>query len=133
MKLPTTLAAVLFLAATLTAAAHEFWVRPSSFAASAGQKIDVRLFVGDAFPGEASLDGRNGVDPAGSVTLNDPGAHILVFRNLPSRLELEGGKFDEYLADEGLDHIIAKRKEKGDSTKPGREMFSRCAKSIVRV
>lgn len=153
MKLPTTLAALLFLAATLAAAAHEFWVRPSSFSASAGQKIDVRLFVGDGFPGEAlgrngpmierfvavgpkgetPINGRNGVDPAGSVTLADPGAHILVFRNLPSRLELEGEKFDKYLAEEGLDRIIAKRKEKGDSTKPGREMFSRCAKSIVRV
>ncbi len=133
--------------------AHEFWIKPAKFTLDAGSTLDVQLFVGDGFPGEAvarngpkieqfaafsdagevPIPGVNGKDPAGSIKLASAGVYVLAFRNSPSRLELEAAKFEEYLKEEGLDAIITKRAEAGKSGAPGRELYSRCAKSIVRV
>ena len=35
------------------AAAHDFWIEPSTFRPAPGEKVAVSLRVGDAFPGEA--------------------------------------------------------------------------------
>ena len=154
MKLLIATTAVLSLASLAPLSlAHEFWIKPSKFQIDAGLKLDIQLFVGDGFPGEVvarngpkiekfaafsdagelPIPGVNGKDPAGSITFEKPGTQVIAFRNLTSRLELEASKFEAYLKEEGLDSIIAKRAELGHSDKPGRELYSRCAKSIVRV
>jgi uncharacterized GH25 family protein len=46
-------------------------------------------------------------------------------------MELAAVKFEEYLFQEGLEKIIALRHERGDAQKPGRELFSRCAKALL--
>lgn len=142
-----------FLTFVSAASAHEFWIKPASFTIKPGSRLNVHLLVGDGFPGEivarngpkierfdistdsfkTPIPGVNGSDPAGSITLDQPGLHIITFRNLPTRIELEADKFNDYLKEEGLDSIIAKRAELGHTNKPGRELFSRCAKSLVQV
>lgn len=149
----TLLVTALLAAAASSASGHEFWIKPAKFQIDPGATLDVQLFVGDGFPGEVvtrngpkiikfaafsdagelPIPGVNGKDPAGSITLEKAGAYVLAFRNHPSRVELEAPKFESYLREEGLDEIITKRAELGQSDKPGRELFSRCAKSIVRV
>jgi hypothetical protein len=81
----------------------------------------------------APITGRPGADPAGQITLADPGTTILVYESNHARVELEPEKFDSYLREDGMEHIISKRQERGESDKPGREAYSRACKALVRV
>jgi uncharacterized GH25 family protein len=143
---------VLCLAALAArAGAHEFWIEPASFSVAPGASLGIALRVGDGLPGEpykrnpkhikrfvlvgpegeADIPGQDGSDPAGSATLTAPGCYSIGYRSNPSRIELEPAKFEAYLKEEGLEHIVERRKASGQSDKPGRETYSRCAKSIV--
>ena len=44
---------------------------------------------------------------------------------------LDADKFEKYLGEEGLERIIGMRRERGEGDKPGREVFSRSAKTLV--
>ena len=131
--------------------AHDFWIEPSEFVTSPGATLQVALRVGQRFEGdpvpripsqvarfilegaegELPIDGRENQEPAGTIKIGKPGTYVLGYRSRPSKVELEAGKFEAYLADEGLERIVALRARRGESAKPGREIFSRCAKSIV--
>ena len=137
------------------AAAHEFWLQPTRFFAEPGDVIQVRTLVGEHFSGEPSegkknrivqykqysalgetdlsptLDGDNYADVA--VKLARPGTHLLVFANTPKFIELAPDKFLEYLREDGLDNVIALRKQRGDTAKPGRELYQRCAKTLIQA
>ncbi|MCC6425244.1 MAG: DUF4198 domain-containing protein [Phycisphaerales bacterium] len=145
------LAAILVLATQ--ALAHEFWIQPLSFHPKLGENIGIRLMVGDGFPGEprprdptklesfvvagtawaVPIPGTDGEDPAGLHRFEREGVQALGYRSKNSRIELDAVKFEEYLKEEGLEAIIEKRKVSGDSDKPGRELFSRCSKSLVCI
>jgi len=144
------LALVVLVAAPLTA--HDFWIEPASFRPAVGAPLPVHLVVGqrfrgDALPrnpalierfvlvsgaGEVPVPGRPADEPAGSVTLARPGLAWIVYRSLESPLSLEAEKFEEYLADEGLESVIAERARRGESRKASRELFSRSAKALVQ-
>ncbi len=146
------LAAVLTVFAS-AAFSHQFWIQPMSFFPATGENIAIRLMVGDGFPGEARprdptklerfvvagtigtapILGNDGEDPAGIHRFERNGVQALGYRGKNSRVELEAVKFEKYLAEEGFQHAIDTRKAKGDSAKPGRELYSRCAKSLVCV
>lgn len=133
--------------------AHDFWIEPSNLRPELGSAIKVGLRVGDQFPGEAvprndqrivsfvcvdssgkhDILGKDGMDPAGLWRCNLPGAFILGYRSNDARIELDARKFEKYLAEEGLDHVLKLRAQRGDSAKPARELYSRAAKSIVVV
>jgi uncharacterized GH25 family protein len=53
------------------------------------------------------------------------------YSSRPTPIEIEAGKFESYLGAEGLDDISALRAARGESSAPGRERFSRCAKSLL--
>jgi hypothetical protein len=145
------LLALLLLSVAL--AAHDFWIRPERFLLSPGAAVPVRHFVGEHGVGEAVLReearllrfelidaegsrpvlGRDGADPAGIVRLRCEGPQWLVFANAPRALELEPARFEAYLAAQGLDAIRARRAALGESGKPAREIYSRCAKSLLRA
>ncbi len=132
------------------AAAHDFWIEPSSFRPSPGERVAVRLRVGenlkgDPVPrnpgrierfaavgpaGETEVTGVEGVDPAGWASPAGPGLHWLVFDSNHASVEQTGPKFDSYLDEEGLERIRGLRKA-GDG--PVKEIYSRCAKSLLRV
>ncbi len=77
--------------------------------------------------------GAPGADPAGAAAFESAGTAIIAYRSNNARVELEADKFEEYLRTDGMEHIIDRRRERGESEKPGRELYSRCCKSLVRV
>ncbi len=149
MRASVLAAAVVFSAAP--ALAHDFWMEPSSFRPAVGSSVDVRLLVGEKFKGEpvprnpakivqfvmlgpegeAPVLGRPGDDPAGRAIVAAGGVHVIGYRGNRSSIELEAGKFEKYLASEGLERIIALRAQRDEKGKKGREVYSRCAKALL--
>jgi hypothetical protein len=78
-----------------------------------------------------TLAGRTGADPAGWFRLPGPGAFVVGFHGKAIAIELPAEKFNAYLQDEGLESILALRAARGQSSQPGREIYSRCAKSLL--
>jgi len=147
-----------FLAAVATGLAvpllaHDFWLDPSTFSPGANQVVSVRLMVGQKFrgepiprtaaligkfvlvtsEGEAAVPGREGGDPAGLVRVVRPGLAVVGYRSRNSAVTLEAEKFEKYLRDEGLDAVVAARRKRGETDKPARELFARCAKALLDV
>jgi len=131
--------------------AHDMWIEPSTFAPGDGDIVSVRLRVGqdllgDPLPRDPALInqfiledaagvkpviGREGRDPAGFVRVAAPGLTVIGYHSNPSTVEMTGEKFSQYLKEEGLDDILALRERQHQSGNNTREMFARCAKSLV--
>lgn len=146
--------ALLGLALAASAArAHDFWIEPSSYRPAVGTVVGLSLRVGENFKGEPvprqaerierfvlagpggvqAAVGSEGDDPAGSARIVAPGGYVAGYRSREAFIELEAEKFEAYLAEEGLERISRLRAERGESSKPGREAYSRCAKSLVEA
>ncbi len=141
------------------ARAHEFWLHPSRFVAQAGDTIAVRAFVGENLLGEvvpyrpprvrrfeavgggdSSGNGGGvrdlrpgaiaGADPWVRFVLGASGGTHLLYDSEFASLTLEAARFDAYLAEEGLDSVLATRRAAAlpDS---GRERYRRCAKAWI--
>jgi uncharacterized GH25 family protein len=135
------------------AAAHDFWIVPSSFRSAPGAAVAVRLKVGehlkgDALPrdpvqverfavvgpgGEIQVKGLAGAEPAGFARVGGDGLYWILYDGAHNRLDLAAEAFEKALREEGLERISALRQERGESGRPSREVFSRCAKALVRV
>lgn len=147
------LLAVAFLAVLPTSAAqaHDFWIEPSSFHPSVPSDLAVSLRVGQNFrgdpvprddrrivkfvlssaQGERAIAGLPGADPAGLARIDQAGLLLVAYRSHRTSITLEPEKFEKYLAEEGLERILSIRKKRGEHEKPGREVYSRCAKSLI--
>jgi hypothetical protein len=132
-------------------AAHDMWIEPMTFFPQPGQIVSLRLRVGQDLLGDPVLldsslvnqfvvnDGdalrpvvrRDGRDPAGLVRLAAPGVHVIGYRSNPSAIEIAADTFNQYLKEEGLDAVSALRASRNQKRMPAREIFSRCAKSLV--
>lgn len=133
------------------AAAHDFWIEPSTFRPAVGQLFTASLLVGQNFVGEpiprstplidafivSDVSGQRPVngfenhDPAGYIRLPQAGLAIIGYRSKPSQLELPAEKFNEFLLQEGLDRVRQVRMARGEMNRPDRERFFRYAKAIV--
>lgn len=131
--------------------AHDMWIEPTTFSPEPDQMVGVRLRVGqdllgDPLPRDASLInqfvfedaagrkpvvGRHGFDPAGFVRAAVPGLLVIGYNSNPSPVELAADKFNQYLREEGLDTVAALRARRNETGVSARELFSRCAKSLV--
>jgi uncharacterized GH25 family protein len=154
MKLP--LRPSIYLLLLLSSAAlpaHDFWIEPSTYRPGPGQKVAVRLRVGERFSGqpvprmesltrrlvarfngsETPLPGVPNTDPAGFFSSASAGVHTLVYESGLSSVELDGAKFETYLAEEGLEAIQKLRAKRGQRAAPAKEVFSRSVKSFVVV
>ncbi len=125
------------------AAAHDFWIEPSTFRPKVGQTFTASLvvgqdFAGDVLPrstpliesftvrdasGEHPVNGFENQDPAGYLRLDRPGVAVIGYRSKANPLELSAEKFNEFVRQEGLQVAAA--------TGPHRERFYRYAKAIV--
>jgi uncharacterized GH25 family protein len=132
-------------------AAHDMWIEPTAFRPEAGQILGVRLRVGQDLLGDPLLldpslvnqfvvqdaDGRRpivrraGGDPAGLVRVATPGLLVIGYQSHPSAIEMAADKFNQYLKEEGLDAVSALRAGRKESGAAARELFLRCAKSLV--
>jgi len=74
---------------------------------------------------------RESNDPAGFLRIVTPGLWIIGYRSQPSPISLPAEQFERYLAEEGLERIVDIRAARGESGLGAREIFSRCAKSLV--
>jgi uncharacterized GH25 family protein len=130
--------------------AHDMWIEPTTFTPKPGDIVGARLrvgqdFIGDplrrddalidqfvvhAAAGRKPLIGRPGTDPAGLLRIDTPGLMVMGYRSHPSTVEQKAEKFNQYLKEEGLETIAALRARRGE-TSGVRELFSRCAKSLV--
>jgi uncharacterized GH25 family protein len=133
--------------------AHDFWIQPSNFHPAVGSVVKLRLFVGPHFEGEPlpripqllsrfvlvsdsgqqDVPGRAGMEPAGVVRIESPGLQIAAYRSLDSPITIEPAKFEDYLKEEGLEKVAKIRAQKGETQKPARELFSRCAKALLEA
>jgi uncharacterized GH25 family protein len=145
---------LLFLAAMAATgvplAAHDMWIEPSAFRVEAGAIVSVGLRVGenllgDRVPrnpaliqqfvfqdgeGRRPVVGRPGADPAGVIRASVPGMLVIGYQSNPSAVEQTSEKFNQYLKEEGLDAVAALRANRRQ-TGAVREIFSRCAKSLL--
>jgi uncharacterized GH25 family protein len=131
--------------------AHDMWIEPTTFVPQSGEIVAVRLRVGqdllgDPIPRDPSLInqfivedsagrkpvvGRDGADPAGFVRASMPGLLVVGYSSKPSAVELPAEKLNQYLNEEGLDAVAAVRARRNETNRPAREIFSRCAKSLM--
>ena len=140
------------LLSAATTSAHDFWIEPSTFHPQVGSTIFLRLRVGENYlgdviprPPDAKLDrfvavsargserieGIQGKDPAGFVAIEKPGMILVGYQNKPNFVQLTPDKLDRYYSEEGLEFIRDQRNRLGEASKPWREIFSRCAKSLL--
>ena len=132
-------------------AAHDMWIEPTTFAPEAGKILGVRLRVGQDLLGDPlaydpslinqfvfedssgrkAVVGRAGADPAGLLRVAAPGLVVIGYHSNPSPVALTPEKFNQYLKEEGLDAVAALRARRNETGARARELFSRCAKSLV--
>jgi uncharacterized GH25 family protein len=77
-----------------------------------------------------SKDGRI---PIAEVRPRTPGNYLVVMERTPQMITLEAPKFNEYLAEEGLNSILQKRAAIGATANEGRERYTRYLKALLQV
>lgn len=135
------------------ALAHDFWIEPQSFRPAVQENVPIVLRVGEDFTGTSQpliprwfsdyaatgpsgtqqVVGYIGDDPAGSFTPDAPGNWVIGYRSTQAFVEIEATKFNQYLEKEGLEWVMDAREQRGEAETNARELYSRCAKSLVRV
>lgn len=144
----------LILLFSLVAIAHEFWLEPQKFLLKVGEKLHLKIFVGEGFTGEYidfskfsvakfthySPDGEKNTNGGlDEQKINDflkfekEGNHLLALNNTNKNIELEAKEFNEYLQEEGLNNVLKWREEHKALNKKGREMYQRCVKTLLQV
>jgi uncharacterized GH25 family protein len=139
-----------FALSAASLAAHDMWIEPTTFSPALGEIVGLKLRVGqdllgDPLPrdpalinqfvvedpeGRKPVVGRSGGDPAGVMRVAAAGMLVVGYRSNPSTVTLTPEKFDQYVKEEGLESMAALRARRGQ-TGSTRDMFSRCAKSLV--
>jgi hypothetical protein len=142
------------LAAAGPVLAHDFWLQPRRFHMPAPGPAPTAILLGhgesrETWPidtgrvvlmqtvGAAGVvDQRAAVRPGPTdiaLTLSRPGTHVLAYEGRPTDSTLPGVRFTDYLKEEGLTLPLRARERSKTSNQPGRELYSRRAKALVRV
>jgi uncharacterized GH25 family protein len=149
------------LGATLlhgSAAAHDFWLQPARFSAASATPLKINFMIGHGNEVEpwnltwermhslrsygpdglvdhqASIIPTTANNPGGAtIALTGAGTHMVVMESYHSTSDLPAKKFNDYAELEGLTAAIEHRRRTGALGKPGREVYSRRAKTLVQV
>lgn len=133
---------------------HDFWLAPSSYQPAKGQRVSIQWLIGMGFQGKAyrrkqsrirrfvhmqpdgriaAVPGREKADPAGAIQVQTKGLHTLLYRSHRAYIKLSAKKFNNYLTKEGLPHIVERRRQRKEYELPGKEWYSRSAKTLFQV
>lgn len=134
------------------AAAHEFWLNPSTLTPVPGEAFRVGLmhgerFAGDAVPRPASFErfvvalpdgaehavvGMAGRDVSfAKVPAEHAGGGTVVYESAWTTSRLPAKRFDAYLQEEKLGHISRERERFGETGTAGAERYKRCSKALL--
>ena len=133
--------------------AHDLYFLPPTFRVKPGEKIRIAFHNGDAFPESettapiARLRDTNVLASSGVTAMTNlrergkevladapsPGVGnlLLTARSIPNFIGMDPDKFDEYIREEGLDHVTRWRSEHGEAKEKSRERYSKYVKSIL--
>lgn len=131
--------------------AHDMWIEPLRFTTEVGDIVPLRLRVGEALLGDPLVRdarlvrdfvvvdgegrrpvvGRDGSDPAGLIRAAAPGLLVVGYHSTASHVDMTADKFNQYLREEGLDAIAARRAAQHMTDRGARDAFVRCAKTLV--
>lgn len=147
--------ALLFIFCVFSVSAHEFWLQPDKFIYKKGEKANIRFLVGENFEGDNWTGNRskvnflsliqNGIKTDLSSTLSNnkgdslqftlpqDGTAMIVYSGLNSSIEIEAGKFNAYLEEDGLKEAIEYRNQHNETDSMGRELYQRSVKTILQV
>ena len=135
---------------------HDFWIQPATFILAQQSPVAISLLVGHGPARQnwgASLDRittfrtvavRGGTDQRASLHLGagpavaelafgEDGTHMIVLQTNLAESELPSIRFNAYAKDEGLTAVLKAREQLNTADQPGREIYSRRAKALVRV
>ncbi len=134
--------------------AHDLYLLPGLFRVPQGGELKVAFHNGDSFPEsevapkverlrDSQVSGRSGSaamknlrvsgnETFGDVTIAGTGNFLLSVRTVPNFIELAPDKFLAYLKEEGLSEVIEWRTQHAETGKPGRERYTKFAKSLIR-
>jgi uncharacterized GH25 family protein len=138
------------------ACAHDYWLQPQDFwvAPSSADALSIQVGHGplrQAWPvnpervvlfrslsaaGEVDRRGELRPGPTGResrLTFKTPGIQMLIFQSTPAFSDLPALRFNAYAQEEGLTPALQWRQAHGQAERPGRELYSRRAKALVRV
>ncbi len=149
---------ILVVLATLAAPArgHDYWLQPATFTPASGKPVALALHVGDGFVSEAerpfqkkptlhcrlysssdtvdlAASAREGGRPLLRLSCPKPGIYLVALERDAHLITLAAKKFNRYLAEEGLDAVLAQRKKRGEADAPGRERYRRYLKCLLRA
>jgi uncharacterized GH25 family protein len=148
-------AAILVILPTFSFA-HDYWLEPESFRARPEETVALRLFVGEKLTSEGErpfqkkptltfqmISAKKTVDPipAGNedkapvarLLPKDEGTYLIALERGAHFIKLDAKKFNDYLAEEGLDSILEERRKAGEEKSEGRERYRRFLKSLIQV
>lgn len=140
-------------ALTSSTSAHEFWIQTKHMNTAQGEVVSVQLMHGERFLGDIVPTDQpqiNRYELIHCSTESKPESTDLTYRHMgktsfanaqdsgiivyESNLyvsNLEAEKFESYLREERLDDAIQDRAERQETDSIGRELYARCAKSIL--
>lgn len=136
------------------AVAHEFWLQPETFRPATDAKstaIDIKVgmkFKGERWKGDLdkivaipvaigsrkdSYMTKTGLKkPVINCVSEGPGQYLVGLTNKSSFIKLSASAFEKYVMSEGLERIVEERKKLGESKKAARELYLRCAKTLLQ-
>ncbi len=132
--------------------AHEFWIEPEAYQSHPGSVVRIGLRFGERFAGNVMprvddiiekfsstgpvstkpIVGRSGATTS-FARFETPGMYTLGYRSLRTHNCMDAPRFESYLQVEGLQSIVSEREKLSEQNKPGLEVFSRCAKSLLSI
>lgn len=135
------------------ASAHDFWIEPSTFRPKTGERVALRLLIGQEFKGEPALyvpdqferyvfldpagatrkvEGKLGDDPAGTVSTAAPGTYVVGYYSKKFTVTFDSiSEFEKYLVTEGLERNLPLAKRRASLRSGIVEVYTRCAKSLL--
>ncbi len=134
---------------TSLAHAHELWLQPMAHVVNQSELIKVTIMHGERFQGnpvarnspmirryELVHPDHEAIPVAGLNTtvegyIRPANEGVIVYHTKRYESNLPAQQFTAYLREEGLGEIERRREALSESQTPGREVYSRCAKSVI--